>query len=559
MNKSSSTDSDTAGRDRSQNAAAREASEVLRIIRSEAVLSRYPIHRLGQKGTTNIEIRKRDAEGQIVFEWVVSPNRRYGEAGPLAYKIDTLVVNRRIDESRSPSIPKLIRLGSLREICREIGLSEGQATREVKRALLQNAFTGITLKLNYVGTDGLPRTFEFADTRYAVIFAGEQLPNGTVADAVCLLLHDNYREFLNHARTRPLDYGYLKALTPGQQRFYELLSFEMYAALNHGRKARLIYSEYCTLAPQVRYYQYKRFNQQMKDLHSRHLRMGYIRDVEYQQTTDAEGQIDWVMLYTPGPRAQAYHEVFTGRALRGSDLVALPAQSLLPTPAGEVPSEGEEVQAERAQASPGQEEAGGPEERPAVDETLVRELIAQGLAEEIATRLAEEKPEECRKQLEYLPYHAVKENRAGFLRRAIETPGGFGPPPGYEEEMRRRQQEEQRRAQQRAQEARQEEILDQLVRMVETLLQEHVQDLGGFSEFFRQQRAKDLKLFKEGSRLYRAMVEAYDSEEKQLELFVTYYATHPCPLPELAEFIREHGPDRLKDLLRERPRRRDSV
>ena len=38
---------------------------------------------------------------------------------------------------------------------------------------------------------------------------------------------------LNHAPVRPLDYTYLKTLTPTAQRFYELLSYKMFAALKH--------------------------------------------------------------------------------------------------------------------------------------------------------------------------------------------------------------------------------------------------------------------------------------------------------------------------------------
>ena len=51
------------------------------------------------------------------------------------------------------------------------------------------------------------------------------LPDGTPADALYLVLSEPYREILNHAPVRPLDYAYLQALTPMAQRFYELLSY----------------------------------------------------------------------------------------------------------------------------------------------------------------------------------------------------------------------------------------------------------------------------------------------------------------------------------------------
>jgi hypothetical protein len=51
---------------------------------------------------------------------------------------------------------------------------------------------------------------------------------------------------LNGAMTRPLDYDYLKSLPPAPQRFYELLSYQMYAALKYDRpRAKITYSAFC--------------------------------------------------------------------------------------------------------------------------------------------------------------------------------------------------------------------------------------------------------------------------------------------------------------------------
>lgn len=49
----------------------------------------------------------RYAKGTVVaYTWQVSHNSRYGQPGPLAYKVDTHVVNRRIDKaSREPEQP----------------------------------------------------------------------------------------------------------------------------------------------------------------------------------------------------------------------------------------------------------------------------------------------------------------------------------------------------------------------------------------------------------------------------------------------------------------------
>ena len=70
------------------------------------------------------------------------------------------------------------------------------------------------------------------------MFTGETLPDGRTADAVYIVLHDFYREILDHALTRPLDYDYLKDLPPAAQRLYEVMSYALFAALKNDRPRR---------------------------------------------------------------------------------------------------------------------------------------------------------------------------------------------------------------------------------------------------------------------------------------------------------------------------------
>lgn len=172
------------------------------IIRTETALSRFPIHRLSKKGNINIAIKVTKPTGEIKTRWKVSYNSEYGQPSPLAYKIDTLIINRRLEEEGKPT-PKLIRLGSLNEICRELGINDGQGVKQTKNALLQNVGALIAAKFSYKTTSGEERTVEIADTRYGIIFTGEKLPSGDKADAVHIVLHDIYREILNNAQNRP--------------------------------------------------------------------------------------------------------------------------------------------------------------------------------------------------------------------------------------------------------------------------------------------------------------------------------------------------------------------
>jgi hypothetical protein len=194
-------------------------------------------------------------------------------------------------------------------------------TNRIRNALRQNAGALITAKFRYKTTDGAERSIDASFTRYGVVFTGEKLPTGARADAVYLILNQPYLDVLNHAPVRPLDYDYLKALTPAAQRFYEIVSYRIFAAFNHGRpEARLAYSEYCTFSAHERYGDYDHFKKQMYKVHRPHLNSGYLKAARYERSTDAEGNLDWDMYYEPGPKAEAEHRSFSRRTAAASRL-----------------------------------------------------------------------------------------------------------------------------------------------------------------------------------------------------------------------------------------------
>ena len=67
------------------------------IIRTETALSRFPVHRLSKKGSISISIKVAKPNGELKTQWKVSHNSEYGQPSPLAYKLDTLIINRRIE------------------------------------------------------------------------------------------------------------------------------------------------------------------------------------------------------------------------------------------------------------------------------------------------------------------------------------------------------------------------------------------------------------------------------------------------------------------------------
>lgn len=109
------------------------STTALDIIRTETVLSKLPVHNLAKKGRVDIQVAKTTPDGQVELKWEVSYSERYGQARQLAYKLDTIVIDQRIDRTGKP-LPERIRVGSLHEICRELGLTAGE-TKTVSNEL----------------------------------------------------------------------------------------------------------------------------------------------------------------------------------------------------------------------------------------------------------------------------------------------------------------------------------------------------------------------------------------------------------------------------------------
>ena len=388
-------------------------------IRIETALSRFPVHKLArQRGGITIDIKDTTSAGELRTRWKVSYNSEYGQPGPLAYKVDTLIVNRRIDDER-PAITRIVKLGSLSGICRELGMpASGANTNDVRKALHQNASAYITAKISYRATDGAERTIEAGFSRYSVIFTGEKLPDGRKANAVYLILNDVYMKVLNEAQTRPLDYDYLRDLPPAAQRFYELIGFQIYAVLKHERpRARMLYSDFCTRAPQTRYPDYEHVKKQMYKVHAPHLRSGYLAKVELQPQRGESGEPDWLMLYTPGRRAQAEFKE-ASRKPRVIQRPSAPPRPILPAttepPARQERQPDSPTDAERPPAAI--------HEADDASEQFVSKLMAFHIAEATARELVRDYRKSVELQLRALPHrHTGKiKDLASWLIRAIK-------------------------------------------------------------------------------------------------------------------------------------------
>lgn len=359
----------------------------MKLIRSESVLSRFPVHCLSKRNDVELQILKKNADGQVVIKWQVSYTETFGPAGRLAYKLDTLIVNRKIEAAGRP-VPALIRIGSLRDIAEELGL--GGDTNEIRTAFAQNASAFVRMKISYRTLEGKRKTLDANFNRYGVIFTGEDLPDGRKADCVYINLNDIYRSVLNEVAWRPQDYEYLKALAPAAQRFYEIISARFYGMFRRGdtQGVRIPYSEYCAYAAQHRYFDYDHVKKQMYKVHQPHKESGYIASAAFEDAVDEEGRADWLITYMPGRKAQNEHDFFMGKT---------PAIANKPDPEASLKPE-------------------------TLDDRIVAEMMKRGIEEKLARSILDNRAagQDILEQLEYADWRI-----ANAPAETFHNPAGF--------------------------------------------------------------------------------------------------------------------------------------
>jgi hypothetical protein len=295
------------------------------VIRTETVLSRMPIHILSKedaqkKAAHEISIVERDERGLVTLRWEVSFNQKFGAPGQLAYKIDTLVINRAIYEAGRP-VPEVIRLGSLRELSEIVDL--GTNTNKFKLGLRQNAGAYITADVKYRAASGEVLSLEADFVRYTPVFTGDKLPSGKMADAVYIVLSRQYRNVLNSAPNRPLDFRYMKDLPPMAQRFYEIASYKVFAALKNGLPcAQLPYSEFCIASNQTRYATKEKMQKQMYKVLKPHTESRYIESYWYEDLESKKGEPDWIICIKPGRRAIVEFRTFNRKQAQANSAAA---------------------------------------------------------------------------------------------------------------------------------------------------------------------------------------------------------------------------------------------
>lgn len=442
----------------------------------------------------NLTYNKRNTPTEIKFEgkddagnpmrWEVYHNtsENIGYAGVLAHEVWYLLIKPAIDASRMTSgeIPQIIQLGGIRECLRMIGWTAGgHEAKELIKVLSQIAFAGVVADLWFptgeFDTTGKQKFLQVKGrfSRLSVYAIGEHhLTQEEVEQANFEFdLEDKLYIQLNSLEARLqqlqtqqqklIDNEYMFSVKPIARRWYELLAGKVYGTVNHNAPFfEIKYSWYIKHHHTLkRYYARFRVVQQMNRAVEDHLATGFLSKVEYRQTKEPEGELDFTIRYYVGQGARDSINRIKGYLLnkerKKSDLPPKVKKAHI------TPKIVEEAQ-KRTDTTNGAE-------TPVTDEILKPESILQsredlalldtvtdahreavktlflvyGISFKKAYKLVTEKFDECQRQITAMPFREIEmKSKPGFLIKAIEN--SYSLPESYFDHLNKKQIEKEK-------------------------------------------------------------------------------------------------------------------
>ncbi len=347
--------------------------------------------------------------GKLEIVWTVSSNPRYGYPGPFDKEVHK-AIEQIIGDLPLP-VENPIPLGSLYSLYKRMGINKvgGAQYRRIKDALKRIIAATIESEGTFYSKEGKRWINDIFHLYDRVIFKGEELADGDIAENNYLFLNSWYLDNINASYVKPVDWSYYKILeTPIAQRLYELLSVKFYGSLMRGgRFVSYKYSTICQLLPIARQTYFSNARNILDPAHKKLEDTNFLSKWYWEEVEKKGEDKDWLIKYYPGRRAREEIKKF-----RVGEQLELELSSR------------REEDITKSKREPLAEVQG-----------MVDQLVKRGITPSVAEKLVNTYPSDrIYTQIEVLDWlkernDALVENSAGFLRKAIEE--NYQPPDGY--------------------------------------------------------------------------------------------------------------------------------
>jgi hypothetical protein len=278
-----------------------------KIINSEVNLLVFPFFVLERKNkkleNEYKDIVKRGGQ-KIEIIWNVSANPKYGYPGPFdreVHKVIEQIISEILREEGEIKNPISF---SIYDLCNRMGITSagGDNYQRIKKALEKIRATTIKSEGAFYHKEKkewISKVFGLYDS---IIFRGEQLEDGSIAEKNLLHLGNIYLQSLNSFNIKSIDYTYWRSLKSKiASRLYEILGVKFFGVRNKKEGfIRYKYSTLCQLLPVTSHRYISDAKRQLNPCNNELKDTGFISKFDWSEN----GNKDWLIYYWPGERAK---------------------------------------------------------------------------------------------------------------------------------------------------------------------------------------------------------------------------------------------------------------